>query len=246
MEELHLAGGLLRTLVPNNYYVILYVTLFFVSVYVNYIIERLDKRQYAQMLTIFILIFVVWENLWDFIKVMKIPELAGISTVGIDGGQKGYTIVNFILLYLIAGYLRKWPISKVKPVVWFGGYIVCTGIIFAASLITPTALSYNNFIVICQSVCLFKMFELLEIRYSKVINKLAGTVFATYLFHLTIIPFFHIPEAAGRGGISMVINMIACTGGTFAICAVVALVIRWIMTPIRKKVDSMTDGIQLG
>lgn len=238
-------GGFLRTLVPDNYYVILYVTLFFVSFYVNDIIEHLDKKQYLRMLIAFVSIFVIWENLWDLIKIMKVPELTGISTVGMGGGQEGYTIVNFILLYLIAGYLKKWPISKVKPITWFGGYVVCTGIIFTASLITPTALFYNNLVVIAQSICLFKVFELLEIKYSKLINKLASTVFATYLFHLTIIPFFHIPEAAAKGGISMVINMMVCIGGTFAICAVVALVINWIMTPIKKKVSSMTDGIQL-
>ena len=242
-REVFNRSAFLRSIIPNNFYVILYVTLFFVSFYINYIIDRLDKKQYVRMLTVFILIFVIWENIWDFVKMMKMPELTGISTVGMGGGQEGYTIVHFILLYLIAGYLRKWPISKIKPIIWCGGYVICTGLIFAASLFTPTALFYNNLAVIAQSICLFKIFELLKIRYSKTINKLAGTVFGIYLFHLTIIPFFHIPEAAQKGGISLVVNMIVCVGGTFIMCSIVAVAASWIVRPIKSRVDKMTDAM---
>lgn len=184
-------------------------------------------------------------KLWDLIKYLAIPDLSGISAIGMGGGQEGYTIVNFVLLYLIGGYLKKFPVRETKLAVWAGGYIISTGIIFVESLYTPTALFYNNLIVIIQSICIFKFFEGLQIGYSKLINSLAGTVFTTYLFHLTIMPFFNIQRAVQKGAISMVLNMAICICTLFAVCVIISFVVSWVIAPIKKKIDYLTGNIKL-
>lgn len=234
-----------RCLIPDNWFVILYITLYFISLYINIIIERLNKKQYECLLVITLILFCVWCNIWDLISEKFALVLVGISTVSMNGGEDGYTIVNFVLLYLIAGYMRKWGKPKSFPI-YTVGYVSVSVLIFILSFYTQIIWHYNNVFVILQSVLLFRMFECMRIGYITVINMLAKGVFSVYLLHTTFFPIFKIPEAAQRGGISMIVHMATCAVSIFLICSTISLIIRKLITPIERKIyASKVIGYQL-
>lgn len=95
-----------RSFVPANYFAILYIVLYLISPYLNLLIHQLSFRKLNQMMILFFLIFSVWASLTDLFQELTGIEWTGLSPVGAYGSQWGYTIVNFILLYLIGAYLK--------------------------------------------------------------------------------------------------------------------------------------------
>ena len=53
------------------------------------------------MLVLILVLFTVWPTFFDLIQGVLGKELLGISTIGMYGSQYGYTIVNFVLMYII-------------------------------------------------------------------------------------------------------------------------------------------------
>lgn len=92
---------LLGSLIPNNYFVILYSTLYIVSPYINKIVENINLNDYKRFLLIIFIVFSIYPTAIDLLEEIFNKELVGMSTIGIYGSQYGYTIVNFILMYLI-------------------------------------------------------------------------------------------------------------------------------------------------
>jgi len=124
-------------LIPANYYVILYATLFLVSPYLNVILSKLSKIRFEQMLGLFIILFSLLPTLTDAaFDLVNINGIIGISPVGLHGADAGYTIINFMLLYLIGGYISRYYESKKSFFFYFGLYLISGTLIFSMSLFT--------------------------------------------------------------------------------------------------------------
>ena len=108
---------------------------------------------------------------------------------GRSANQNGYNFVNFILLYTIGGYLRKYTITKIEKS-W--------GLVYVAfSLITAMMCIYfynkganeaawrltfyNNPMIILASIALFMFFKSVKIQ-NQYINKVAKSSLSIYLF----------------------------------------------------------------
>lgn len=99
---------ILRCFIPANYFVILYIALYFVSPYINAIVSSLNLRQAKRMLIILISAFSIYPTLVDLLFEIIGREIMGLSTIGAWGSQYGYTIVNFSLMYVIGAIIRKY------------------------------------------------------------------------------------------------------------------------------------------
>lgn len=97
---------LLSKMIPSNYYVILYSVLYLISPYVNIILNMLTRKKLNEMLVIFITIFSIYPTFIDFIQELSGKEWVGLSSISAYGSQWGYSIINFILLYILGAYLR--------------------------------------------------------------------------------------------------------------------------------------------
>lgn len=151
--------GILDSLIPNNYFIILYISIYFVSLYINIILAKISKKEYKIMLLIFTCVFVLWENIWDLVSEILSSNIVGISFVGAWGNQAGYTIINFSLLYLYGAYIRKYGLlSYKKRSFYFIGFCIMSCIIFLGSLKFNVFWNYNNVFVIIQAICLFMFF----------------------------------------------------------------------------------------
>lgn len=197
---------------PSNYYVILYLVLYVISPYINIIFDRLEKRQRRKFVLTAFFIFSVFSFMVDIIETVSRTQTGGLSPVGMLGSQYGYTIVNFVLMYLIGAYIRYEGVSlSIKKTI--PGILLClTVMYFTTNIETTYALNritwnYNNPIVILLSVLIFLSFKDLRIN-SRVVNELAKGAFTCYIFHGDFMLLFGIP-GVGAATSSHVLVMLA-------------------------------------
>lgn len=165
--------------------------------------------------------------------------IAGTGTVTMDGSASGYTIVNFVLLYLMGGYLRKYP-PKSGKAKYFILYVVFTLCDFVMAWVAPTYTSYANLFVIGQAVMLFLAFLNWDIKNNKVINTVSRSSFGIYLLHtcglfiVTFWGYFHIPESVSGTLGQMIIRMGLAVGAMYFCCLLVDMVCRGVWHLISK------------
>lgn len=152
------------------WYVPAYFALMLLSPILNAGLEALGRRQYAWLLGAFT-VFNLWCGWWWQGKF----------------NPTGYTVVQLILVYMIARFIRlhipqeaitrrRWAIVAV--------YALSTVGIFVCSLYMASsrAFAYNSPLVLLSTVSLFLIFTTLHFR-SRFINYAARSAFAAYLIH---------------------------------------------------------------
>ena len=79
--------GLIMTLVPSNWFVILYSTLYIISPYINILLEQLSGKQKKKMVIVLFAIFSVWPTIVDLSGEILGKEWIGLSSVGMYGSD---------------------------------------------------------------------------------------------------------------------------------------------------------------
>lgn len=175
--------SLLPVLGKNYWFVTIYIGLCIFSPFLNIFIKNITKKQYKMLLIVMAFMFSVW------------PFIVPFSTNLEFGGA--YSIVWFINLYLIAGYLKKhFDINKYKKSTYLLTYLVSSSLLFIITYIIryfkihyfseAFFYSYNFIIVVFASIGLFLFFKKLNIK-SNLINKIilffSSLTFGVYLIH---------------------------------------------------------------
>lgn len=186
---------ILQHLSPINYgdywFLQMYVLLYLISPILNKLINSLDKEHYQKSLLVI------------FIIVSLLPTLT--NQVAFNN-HCGYSLTNFIFLYLIGAYIKKYPINTIKisttmkqtillflffllgffslTTHYFSLYIAPINKIFEyfASIIGNMHF-YDSPLVIVQSVIYFLLFKNLHINDNKLINIISKTTIGVYLIH---------------------------------------------------------------
>ncbi len=161
-----------------------YFVLMIVAPFLNRFINTMDRKEFKKCLSVLLGLFVI------------IPSL-NIFDDNFDT-SKGYSAVWFVILYLVASYLRRYPLPK-KP---YGIFYIC---ISAFSLLAYALLDhlsqylplfgqardiiyrYNSLVIFLASVCLFLFFIHHPINtektWEKLVTKLSAVSFSVYLIH---------------------------------------------------------------
>ena len=143
-------------------------------------------------------LFSVWPTVIDLLGEIQGKEMIGISTIGRLGAQKGFNIVNFILLYFVGAFLNHYSLSDKYKKMKKGKYLLA-GCMFFMVIIFLWALAvqglersglrsawvYHNPFVILLAVVLFLLFKDMCFE-SRVINELAKAAFTCFIFHKSI------------------------------------------------------------
>lgn len=98
---------LLISCIPNNYFITLYSTTYLVSIIVDYGLDKMDRVQLKKIMISGIIVFSVVPTVLSVVSELFGRDFSGLNTIGIGGSQRGYTIVNFLLLYVIGACLRR-------------------------------------------------------------------------------------------------------------------------------------------
>ena len=95
------------TLIPTNYFVILYCVIYLFSPYINTFIESINEHQFRVFVLAMVIVFSLITTVVDVLGELRGATFVGLSPVGMYGSQYGYTIVNFFMMYIIGAYIKK-------------------------------------------------------------------------------------------------------------------------------------------
>ena len=166
----------------RNWFVTTYIVLYLISPILNFVIEKLNKRQFQSLILLLVSIFYF---------IPTIDYTLNAPTVTLDSG---YGIVNFVCLYFIGRYINLY-LGNIKKVYARLGYFLSCILLFAANHIMSilvgfyfnTYISYDTIFCLAGAVSLFLWFRELHLQ-SQMINRIARYSFAAFIIHTS--PFY--------------------------------------------------------
>ena len=219
----------LRYFTASYWFIFVYITLYLISPYINVLMKHLGMKEKKTLLILLIILFSVYPIIMDSLTLMpgfslwsgtNYGKSQGLSSIGLFGSGAGYTIINFVLMYIIGYYLKDIEEKGVKfkslnllvlylinilvIVCWIYGESSITGL----SLNFSTGLNYENPFVISEAVIVFLLFKNMKIKNNKIINILAAASFPTYLIHINLIYGFYFDFFISSGPFIFVIYML--------------------------------------
>lgn len=244
---------------PSYWFIFIYLALYLVSPFISLLWSHMKLPAKKSLLGVFITLFSVYPFFWDVISHLSLYSfwnepcangiVQGISPISLFGADKGYTLINFILMYLIGCYIRDKVENglKEKPanmLVLIGAnlvLIVCWT--FVDRMLTGYPLqatvcwNFENPLIILESVALFMFFNSLKMKPNKVINYLAAGVLPTYLIHINVLEYLQIERFVQSGTLVMVLHMLGCMFGLFLVSFLIYTLYDFITRPIFNKIS---------
>lgn len=202
----------------NQWFVIIYCILYMLIPFLNKLIKNINQKEYKVLLLIGLFFFYFWPSFYTKVTVN-------------DGG---YGIVNFIYLYFIGAYIRKYcknsnTISKSLVL-----YLGCALVVALISFKADRAWDYCFIFNLLGSIALFRLFKSIKISYNIVINKLAKYTFSVYLIDTNEFfgkflyrNLFHSNQYWNSN--KMFINLIISVFGIYIICLILEILRRLIL-----------------
>ncbi len=222
--------SLLVASVPSNYFVILYVVVYLLSPWTNRLLASLDDGQLARLCVVLLILLCLWPTLVDVIGELRGADFTGLSTIGLYGSMRGYSLVNFWVMYVVGAVLRRKPLcvssrfavllllaSIVVKTAWaMGDYAIG---VLPALLPGPTAFEYCNPFVCMDAVLIVTLFSRLQLSYSRVINVLASCSFGVYLLHEEFLRFISMEAIVSMPALVIPMIMIAAAFIVYLACS---------------------------
>lgn len=221
------------SLIYNEYWFIkIYIVLFILTPFLNISLTRISKKMYIYLLIILSL---------------ALPVLSSFlyGTIPLDTSG-GYSILHFIYLYCIGGYI-KIHLKTDKKYFWLIGYIVFATITsFIATKPYPsiyTVWSYNYIFNVLSSVCLFIYFSKINIQ-SKIVNVISSTVLGIYLIHINryISPILYSQSILYWNSNMFLLNLLETVILIFLMCFIIDLIKEFIF---KKTIYKLINTIKI-
>ncbi len=159
-------------LTPNSWFIHSYIGLYILSPILNAFLEKTPKKTVESILILFFL----YQSTFGWLN-------------GAQYFMGGYSAISFCGLYLLAGYVKRY-LALLNFIKIGGGIYICSifiniGLYYAVTLIgfPIDVYAYCNPFVIAGALGLLLWFNKITIRPNILINRLAMSAFAVYLFH---------------------------------------------------------------
>lgn len=212
--------ALCNCILPNNYFVALYVTLYLISPYLNLLFDSLSTARSHIFVIMLLAMFSVWPTLLDLCGETTGRWYTGMSTINAFDSQRGYTIVNFVLMYVLGAWIRRNE-QQLQQIPLFAIFLIFTALVAILSIwgkfYPKSAWAYHNPLVILAACAALLFFLRLQFS-SKLINILAKGTFTCFLFHDYFLQFANIPQAVTAGWLYMLVHILLCCVCIYLIC----------------------------
>lgn len=206
------ANDALRCMLPDNWFINLYVVMNLISPFINKVIGAIDSRKQYLLIVILVACFSFEPILIDLFGACVGEDPRRMSFVGLYGHEEGYTIVQFVMMYVIGAVIKKNE-KRLKEISKYTYIIPCLIICviintvwYSREAISPFAIEYCNPLVILEAIALFMIFIKMKTFNSRVINALAKGAFMVYLIHGNLLALFKIPEYVVRSPMVYVLH----------------------------------------
>ena len=167
----------------SYWFVSAYMILYIISPFINKLINTLTKQQYKTLLLILIFFLSIIHSFF--------PTNRTVNT------YNGYNIAWFVILYLIAGYIRLHFNKKIKnrTLILIALLMISLNMGIRVVAVKGTnilsgyvndLIDYNSIIVLIQSITVFLLFRNIKIEkqtINKIIYAISPLTFAVYLIH---------------------------------------------------------------
>lgn len=230
-------------LLPNNWFTSIYVALYLLAPFINKLIKNTNKKQFKHLIIISFILFSVAPFVSDFFNEYMGWDVAGLNTVSFFGANSGYSIVNFVLMYLIGAYLRMNNQNKLNlPIL---GYILCAVVIYLGYKAFYVFHGYCNPFVILEAVALFKVFEGLNIKNNRIINTLSKQSYSVYLLHGNFYFIFNIESIVSSNPVIMLMWIIILCITLYMISWFIGTIYDFVTIPIQKLIKKYDVVIEV-
>lgn len=236
------------TLIPSNYFVILYCVVYLLSPYMNEMLDKLSEKSFRTLVLLSVCLFSVYPTMIDVLGEIRGSRMIGLSTVGMYGSQWGYSIVNFMLMYLLGAYLKKGNAGLLKWNTWKLVTLLFLDIVLivvwarvndsVGYLTERSAWEYCSPLVIFAAITLFVLFSRISLGVNMVINRLAGGAFTVFLLHNVLLPYLQIDKFVTGNTFVMLLHMLISVVLIYVVCWGVHVVYHKITDPIYTALSS--------
>lgn len=179
-----------KKLLLQNYYVYLFCAVYAVSPFLNRMVKNLSKKEFSNLLIVLFCLYSVWSTIINLVTTfMGSDGFTGAYFTNMDSTTRGFNVANFLVLYLIGGYVRLYYDKTIKR-----GRVVLNSA-FLAGIVLMTVCSvvnlnfsmvlyyYDSVFVIILSVILFLLFLSININENNVFKFLGTGAFGVFLLH---------------------------------------------------------------
>lgn len=204
-------GSFVADFIPTNWFILVYGGLYILSPFINKLWNSLKSKAKITLVTAVFLLYSVYP------VIINLFEIEGTTAHGLYGDQKGYNIVNFVLMYLIGCALRDIDDNKedakkaasrilhisetsiksnILPFLLVVNIVLALAVVYMGTFFggkhpfQDSFFNYNSPLQISLTVLLFLSFNSLKIRENKIINYIARSAFYVYIIHLHFIRLF--------------------------------------------------------
>lgn len=245
------SGNVMFQYFTRSYYwfVYVFIGLYVISPFINMMWDALSVKNRKVLLGVSLGLFSVFSILGDILQYYYGEAISGISVISLGGTASGYSIVNFVLMYLIGCYLKdledagkKYKTGKLVLlfVLNIFGLFIWTyleHLITGQKLQATTAWKYENPLVITAAVLFFMIFNNIDIGCNKVINKLAGASFPAYLMHINFLEYCNIKKTVKGETWLYVLHTLGCAIAIYLICFVIYFIYDLATKPLFSCID---------
>lgn len=237
---------ILKSFFPILCYRYWFITTYFVLIILTPIINRafhnIEEKNMRKIVLAIVGCFAIWQTIMPF-----------ITTVD---DMKGYSIIWFVVVYIVGGYIKKFGIDLVKnklriPLyllmsVCYLGYSYAVELFSAKANIKVNIPYYNSIFALVASIALFNFFLQINIngKIGRVISYLSGSVIAIYLISdnplVRGVLYKNILNADKyiNHGIKSILIILLLALLVFVICLCVDILRRGLVTVIGKTIKS--------
>ncbi len=190
---------LAMNIVPHNYYITFYVCLLALAPFISKLCNNLEQGAFKQLFKIIIIISVIWPFFVSVLEVVLGGKMTGLSTISLDGDGAGYTLLNFLAVYMVGMACRKGVIDLKHPLIVLAlsaSILYSWRYIYTGALV-QVAFTYDNPLVILMALSWFCLFRKMELQNIKLINLLGKASLVVYLLHHFVIHLFGLDWAVG-------------------------------------------------
>lgn len=211
--------GIVVRLLPVNWFVVLYVVLYLISPFINIAFHRLKVESAKLTMTLFLVLFSIWPTVVDMIQQLAGTELMGLSTLGMYGSQRGYTITQFVVCYMIGMATHEFNLKaleiygkKLEKRTLTVAFLAEVTLLTIWGYINPyTGREYCNPLVITEAWTLFMLFLKINIKKNMLINNLALSTFSVFLIHSYILPYLKTDLFVNTSIVALLFHIICST-----------------------------------
>lgn len=238
--------SIVGAMIPNNYFVALYITLYIISPYINLALSKLEDRQYRILVAVVVCLFSVWPTVLDMVGVVTGYVFNGMYTTNSAGSQYGYSLLNFVMMYLIGGLLARdaGDNRRSGKTHWLAVMLAgCVGVLTLWQLYYPQiARSYCNPLVVLEAVLIFLLFRKFSFS-SKMVNSLAKGAFTCFLMHDWFLWYIGIEKAVTASPLRMILHILITVPLIFAASWGIWKLYDWVTRPVFKWLGRKISGL---